>query len=696
MSAQHISRREFLRVGTLAAAGTAAAACAPETVVVKETVEVEKEKVVKETVVVEKEVEKEVTTVVEKEVTPTPMPAAFGQAPLFDERVSSGELPPIDERMAEEPLILAPLESIGEYGGTAHTVSDTAGRYGWDARIFLADRMSYLLRLEADCLTVAPALASAWEMSEDAKTMTIHLRKGIKWSDGDPWDADDIMFLYDDVWLNDELTPVKPFRWSWDGELMTITKLDDYTIRFSFGDSHPLAPALHARGYFATHYPKHYLQNYHPRYVEEDELQDMTEEAGFEFWYQLFGKKAYPETRDETYHPTLYSMVFVEEGVDYVVGERNPYYWIADTEGNQLPYIDRIHGTAVANREVGTAKMLAGEVDLAGWLSTTENYPLYQENAEQGQYKVLLWSSVWGAEAGFGANQTYNKDPVLRDIFRDVRFRRALSLSMDRDEINEVLYFGQATPRQMTVLPSSRYFEPEFAESYIEFDPDTANELLDEMGLDQRDSEGYRLRPDGQRLTWQIDYPGAGERPREVVAELVIEQWRENIGIEVTLKAYTGDLMSERVRANDIQMNLGDCDNAMDIMFALTPYWSVPMNWGWEWSWEAQWGLWYQTNGEEGDEPPQHMKDLLDKWERMLATLDEDERTRLGKEILAEQAENLWVIGSVGLAPVPILIATNLRNVPKDQLWGWDCFFGSIFGSPAWYFEQPLLERQTR
>jgi len=379
--------------------------------------------------------------------------------------------------------------------------------------------------------------------------------------------------------------------------------------------------------------------------------------------------------------------------VDYVVMERNPYSWMVDTVGNQLPYIDGIHSTSVSNREVGTAKTLAGEIDLAGWLSATENYPLYQENAEQGQYRVLLWSSVWGADCGFGPNQTC-KDPALREVFQDVRFRRALSLGMDRDEINQVLYFGRATPRQMTVLPTSRYFEPEFATSYVEFDPAEANRLLDEMGLDKRDGEGYRLMTNGERLTWQIDYPGAGERPREVVAELVMEQWRENLGIVSTLKAYTGDLMATRVQANDIQMNLGDCDNAMDIMFVLTPYWSVPMNWGWEWAWEAQWGLWYQTNGEEGEEPPQHMKDLLTKWEQMKATLDEDERTRLGKEILKEQAENLWVIGTVGLAPVPIMAATNLRNIPDEQLWGWDCFFGSIFDAPTWYFKQPLLDRQ--
>jgi peptide/nickel transport system substrate-binding protein len=683
-----VSRREFLRIGTIAVAGVAAAACQAQTVVVKETVEVEKEV----TKVVEKE--KEVTKVVEKEVTSTPVPSEFSEAPLLTDMVNAGNLPPVDERMAKDPLVLTPMVEVGTYGGIVRAASDTAGRYGWDAGVFIAERMTYLTRLDTDCLSVVPAMSTAWEMSEDAKTATIHLRQGVKWSDGQPFSADDILFYWEDVQGNDELTPVKSYFWTHNGVMMDVVKQDDYTIEMKFVEPTPMAPAFWSRGYFATSYVKHYLQKYHPRYTEKEDLDAMTEEAGFEFWYQLFGKKAQAMERDEPYHPTLYAMLFKSQGVDYVEGERNPYFWMIDTEGNQLPYIDGVFGTAVANREVGTAKLLAGEVDFFGWLSTTENYPLYQENAEQGQYRALLWSSVWGAEAGFGANQTYNKDPVLRDIFRDVRFRRALSLGMDRDEINSTLYFGKAKPRQMTVLPSSRYFEPEFETSYIEFDPDEANRLLDEMGLDQRDGEGYRLRPDGERLTWQIDYPEAGERPREVVAQLVIEQWRENLGLQVTIHGYTGDLMGTRVTANEIQMNLGDCDNAMDIMFIATPYWSVPMNWGWEWSWETLWGNWYQTNGEEGEEPPQHMKDLLTKWEQMKATLDEDERTRLGKEILAEQAENLWVIGTVGLAPVPICVASNLVNIPEDQLWGWDCFFGSIFGAPTWYFKQPLLDRQ--
>jgi peptide/nickel transport system substrate-binding protein len=685
---KNVSRREFLRLGTIAVAGVAAAACQAQTVVVKETVEVPKEV----TKVVEKE--KEVTKVVEKEVTPTPLPSKFAEAPLLAKMVEAGDLPPVDERMSPEPLVLSPLTEVGTYGGIARVTSQTAGRYGADAQVFIADKMAFLTRLDTDCLTVTPALASAWEMTEDAMTMTIHVRKGIKWSDGQPFTADDILFRYEDVWMNDELTPVKPYNWTWNGQMLDVVKEDDYTVILRFPQSHPLAPALHARGFFTVHYPKHYLQQYHPRYTDQAELDKMAKDAGFEFWYQLFGKKADPLERDEPYHPTLYAFLFKSLGVDYVEGERNPYFWMMDTQGNQLPYIDGVFATAATNREVATAKVLAGEVDFFGYQSSTENYPLFQDNADKGQYKALLWRSVWAAEAGFGANQTYTKDLVLRDIFRDVRFRRALSLGMDRDEINTTLYFGKATPRQLTVLPSSRYFEPEFAESYVEFNPDEANKLLDEMGLDKKDSEGYRLRSDGQRLTWQIDYPQGSERPREVVAQLVIEQWRQNLGIEATLKEYSADLMSTRVQANDIQMNLGDCDNAMDIMFILTPYWSVPMNWGWEWSWDSLWGNWYQTNGKEGEEPPQEQKDLLTKWEQMKATLDENERTRLGKEILAAQAENLWTIGSVGLAPVPICVASNLVNIPDEQLWGWDCYFASIFGAPSWFFKQPLLDRQ--
>jgi peptide/nickel transport system substrate-binding protein len=364
-----------------------------------------------------------------------------------------------------------------------------------------------------------------------------------------------------------------------------------------------------------------------------------------------------------------------------------------DSAGNQLPYVDKVLSTPVADREVATAKILAGAVDFGGWFVTTENYPLYVENAEEGQYRVLIWESVWGSEACFQPNQTA-KDPALRSIFQDVRFRRALSLGMDRDEINEALYFGRAEPRQQTVASTCRYYEPEFAQSYAQKNVDEANRLLDGMGLDERDAEGYRLLPDGSRLTWQIDYPEAGERPREVVAELVIEQWRENLGIAPTLKGHTGALMRERVQANDVAMNLADCDNTMDTMFIIRPHWAVPMFWGWSQAWSPQWGLWYTTNGEEGEEPPSDMIELLDKWERMKATIDEEERTQLGKEILRTQAENLHSIGTVGFAPVPIIVAENMRNVPEQQLWGWDCYFGSIFNAPTWYLKQPLLERQ--
>ena len=315
---------------------------------------------------------------------------------MLAERVAAGELPPVAERLPVEPKVVAPLNEIGEYGGTVRTVSDSAGRYGWDARVFISER-EYLMQLDSTCLGVTPNLATSWEMSDDAMTLTVHLREGIKWSDGMPFTADDIMFYYEDVLLNDDLTPVKPYNWTVNGELMTVEKVDDYTIVFHFPGPIPLAPELHARGFFPIHHPKHYLMEYHPRYVDQDELDQKAKDAGFEFWYQLFQKKAFPDERDEPFHPTLYAFLFADKGVDSVVAERNPYYWKVDPAGNQLPYIDRVVATAVANREVGTAKILGGEVDFGGWLSTTENLPLYQENAEAGQYRVLLWRSVWAA-----------------------------------------------------------------------------------------------------------------------------------------------------------------------------------------------------------------------------------------------------------------------------------------------------------
>jgi peptide/nickel transport system substrate-binding protein len=609
----------------------------------------------------------------------------FNEAPMLAELVKAGKLPPVEKRLPSEPLVVVPVEEVGQYGGTARVFSNSLTGYGEGETLITWEG---LLRLGPDATSVVPNLAKSWKSTDGGKTLTLYLRKGIKWSDGVPFTADDIMFWWEDVVLNDELTPVKPKEWMPGGKLMTVERVDDYTIRMHFAVPHPFAILMLAHGWGMCYYPKHYLEKYHLRYTPKEELEKQVKKEGFNYWYQLFGKHsnlyggggggADPGT------PTLQPFMLTKKGTDFIIAERNPYYWKVDTVGNQLPYIDKIQVSVVSNTEMMNMKAVAGEADFAVENTTLENYTLYKENEKKGNYRVLLWQRVQGTDVAYQCNLTYKDDLVLRNIFRDVRFRRALSLAINRDEINQALYYGMATPRQASPVPSSPYFEEQFANAYIKYDPKEANRLLDEMGL-KRGPDGYRLRPDGKRLEITLEYVQM-ETPKRQTNELVERYW-DAIGIKVAVKEITGELQGTRAKANLIQMGLWHADRC-GFLFPLEPFWFVPMRHEWEITWCPLWAQWYVTGGKAGEEPPKELKTNIQLWEKMKTAISEKERIRLGKEILKSNAENLWTIGTVGLAPHPVIVRSNLRNVPEKVLFGWDTYFTYPYNTCQFFFKQ--------
>ncbi len=612
----------------------------------------------------------------------------FSEAPALSKLVEEGKLPPVEERLPEEPLVIVPVEEIGEYGGTVRVFSNSLTGYGEGEGVI---GFEGILKLGPDGTSVVPNIAKSWEYTDEGKTLTLYLRRGIKWSDGEPFTADDIMFWWEDVVLNDELTPVKPKEWMPGGELMTVEKVDEYTIRLKFAVPHPFAVLYLAHwqgvgGIF--YYPKHYCKQFHPKYTPVEELNERAKAEGFDYWYQLFGKHtvfaAGGGAGADPGAPTLQPFMVTDKGLDYIIAERNPYYWKVDTAGNQLPYIDKVRVSIVADTEMMNMKAVTGEADFAGLNTTMENYTLYKENEEKGNYRVLLWQRVQGVDVIYQPNLTYEEDLVLRDIFRDVRFRRALSLAINRDEINQMLYYGMATPRQACPIPGSPYFEEQFANAYVEHNPEEANRLLDEMGL-KRGPDGYRLRPDGKKLEITLEYVQS-ETPKRQTSELVQHYW-DAIGVKVALKEIPGELQSTRVMANLMQMSLWHADRC-GFLFPLEPFWWVPMRHAWEVNWCPLWGQWYITGGEAGEEPPEEVKRLIDLWEKMKVTLDEEERVELGKEILKSNAENLWTIGTVGLAPHPVIVRSNLRNVPEKEPLGWDTLFTYPYNTCQFFFKQ--------
>ncbi|MBC7320861.1 ABC transporter substrate-binding protein [bacterium] len=612
----------------------------------------------------------------------------FNEAPQLAELVKQGKLPSIDKRLLAEPAVVVPVEEIGQYGGTAR-VATKRPLILEDGGLMIGHEP--ILRVARDGRTIIPNLAKKWQLSRDGKTLTLYLRKGVKWSDGTPFTADDILFWWEDVILNDELTPTKPVAWSPGGKLMTVEKVDDYTVNLKFSVPYPVAiiRLAHYDGVEGSFFlPKHYLKQFHPKYTPKDKLDATVKQLGFDSWYRLFQAKAQINAGSgravDPGTPTLKAFMITSKGQDTVIAERNPYYWKIDPAGNQLPYIDRIFVSIVSNAEMVNLKTTTGDVDFAGFNTRLDMYPVYKENAVKNNYRILLWQDVFGGEVIFMPNQTHS-DPVLRKIFRDKRFRIALSLGINRDEINQLFYMGMAQPRQTTVIPQSKYYKEEFAKAYIEYDPVRANKLLDEMGL-KRGPDGYRLRPDGKRLEILIEYTPV-DTIRGPVCELVQQQW-DKLGIKVAVKEITTELQQVRAPGNQMDMTVWNADKCTDILFPITPMWFVPYNTGWENSWCPLWAQWYASKGKSGEEPPKEAKRLLDLWEKMLSTTIESQRIRLGQEILKSHAENLWTIGTVGLAPVPIIVRNTLGNIPEKGIWGWDYFWAMLYNPEQFFFKQ--------
>ncbi|MFW6313796.1 MAG: ABC transporter substrate-binding protein, partial [Spirochaetota bacterium] len=435
------------------------------------------------------------------------VPSEFNEAPMLAAMVEAGELPPVDERLPEVPMVVEPHESIGQYGGQlvrGHFPVPSEGN----------------LAVTPDGQSTIPNFLESFEFNDDGTVFTMHIRRGLKWSDGEPVTADDYLFKYYDMDLNETLNPVEPNWAKVGGEFIEMVKVDDYTVELQF--ARPFYAVIHkmnliGQRFFFGPEPRHWLGEYHIDY--NDDADAVAQEAGFEEWWQYFSQVADIEDPENNYtgeklgRPALTMWIFKEETPTAYIYERNPYYFKVDTAGNQLPYIDTHIHQKVEDDEVRLLKTLNGELDFVGWGTSVENFPEMKRNEAAGGYETWLVPNVWGAAPGLSINQTYNGDnaEVVAPLLRDIRFRQALSLAIDRDEINEIAALGQGTPRQAAVHPDTAGYDEQWAEAFAEYAPERANALLDEMGLTERGSNGMRLDPEGREFTLNI--PVLPERP---------------------------------------------------------------------------------------------------------------------------------------------------------------------------------------
>ena len=593
--------------------------------------------------------------------------AEFSQSPILDGK----GLPPVAERLPDDPAVATPLGPNGVYGGTAHITFTE-----W----LTFPNVEPPIRISADMRTFLPNLAERWEVSEDGRRITLWLRPGIKWSDGVPLTSDDFLFVFNDLFLNKEYAPVTE-RNVVGGRAV---KVDDLTFYYQFEQPHPLFVNLLAQyGNFLVA-PKHYYGNFHPTYVPRETLRDRIGEAGLNSWMEYIGETRRGRIEQSAEVPTLDAHRMVSRTPQLIRYERNPYYFKIDPKGRQLPYIDAVESQDVSNKELLTAMTSTGQLDFSSYEMRTQDIPLLKLGERTGAIKVHVWKRLHSSDVVIQPNFNY-ADERLRALYWDVRFRRALSVAINRDEMNQIIYFGRGTPRQVTAHPTSVFYQPEFATAYAQYDPGRARAWFDEIGLQDVNGDGLREYPDGSQLSITLEFID-WETPKAITLELVAAYWRD-VGIDLRLKVVDSGLQSARAQAGEMQMTVWHADRVTDILLPLQPDWWVPRRAGADMAMWNQWARWHQTGGELGEEPPPIMRQLQGWSEEMRTTMDPARRVALGRKILATHAENVWNFGTVGLAPHPVVVSSRLHGVPADGVWGWDIRWTMASEPSTWYLD---------
>lgn len=633
------------------------------------------------------------------------------EAPMLAEKVAAGELPPLDERIPAEPLVIEPYGEIGQYGGTMNRFDTSTNgnhltmfQYGYSPVHWVRDG-----------LDKRPGLAKSWDFNEDKTEYTLFFREGTRWSDGDPFTVDDFLYWWEEMVLNPDHTDVPPDYMISGGELAEVTKVDDYTLNFKFAAPSPLFldrlamwPNGMLPGSERLFVPSHYLEQFNPKfnsdydtYEEHDEKMD---------W------RANPET------PVINPWMPVEyEPGTRMILERNPYYYAVDTAGNQLPYIDYIDVTFIEDWEVGKLRVLAGDVEFCGrpcQRTPLSDLALFRDAESEVGLVNGLWDSGGGSGPAVYPNWTHT-DPQKRELYQDKNFRRALSHAIDREKIQKIVYFGTGELTTGTMSPKGIEFGDDVGQDLyqqwrdlaVEFDLDTAAAMLDEAGAVDADGDGIRDLPSGDELTLRIDCSAGGiaNTANAQSMEIIKEGW-EALGLQTQINVVPDEQMG--VLQDNSEYDIRGCWGIGDgPNFLVFPNWVV---WVDNDRTAPLYGAWYKVIGtdKEGaeldldpldrtpprEEPPEGDPAwaLWDVYDRARVTADDAERLAITQEIIRIHIEEgPFFIGTVANAPYIISWLDTVGNVPTKEQLGQGGFIGpwimSYFG--ALYPEQFYIKQ---
>lgn len=612
------------------------------------------------------------------------------ETPSLKDDVSAGKLLPVEKRLPAVPSVAkmnGEGQQAGRHGGSLNMLMARPK----DIRLMVVYGYARLVKFNRH-LEIVPDILEKIDV-EDGRIFTMHLRRGHKWSDGHPFTTEDFRYYWEDVATNEFLSPTgAPTTLRVETKLPIVTIIDETTVRYEWHKPNPaFLPALAGATPLYLYRPAHYLRQFHARYNNEAKLDALAKEDGQRNWAALHSKLDHQYKNQNIDLPSLQPWINTTNGpAEQYVFARNPYFHRVDAEGRQLPYIDQVI-FRIANGKIIPAQVGTGQADLQARYLRFDNYTFLKKNEKKSGFKTHLWRIAKGAHMALFPNLNTN-DPVWRELLRDVRFRRALSLSINRFELNRVIYFGLALEAQNTVLPESPLFREEFQQKWAAFDLGQANKLLDEIGLSARDDRGIRLLPDGRPLDMIVESTGESTEEADVL-ELVRDSWAE-VGIKLHTKPTQRQVMRNRVFAGDTVMSISSglengVPNADMDPEGLAPTAQIHLQW-------PKWGQHHETMGRMGepiDMPgPQKLMQLHKQW---AGAKTANEKRKIWDEMLRINAENIYSIGLISGVLQPVVVRENLRNVPEKGIYNWDpgAHFG-IYEPDTFWFDEPRETKQ--
>ncbi|MDR2535305.1 MAG: ABC transporter substrate-binding protein [Treponema sp.] len=603
--------------------------------------------------------------------------AVSREAPQLAKLAAEGKLPPLNERLPKNPKVITPYERVGVYGGDWRV----AQVGGYLTHITRYQGYENLVRWTAGWGGIEPNLAESYEVSPDSSEYTFHLREGLKWSDGESFDAEDILFWYEDVFMHPQLVPGKSPIFMQNQKPVIVEKINQYTVKFKFSRPNGLfLQQLAQVGNVAHQYlPKHYFKQFHIKYNPDADA--LAREFGYTDWVALFiAKGGTGDPSDTVYQngdkPVLDAWKFtIAPGAGaQAVAERNPYYWKVDTQGNQLPYLDRIVYDFLQDTDELISKILNGGIDwMDQYFAVPANRGLIYENQEKGGYRLFSTSSTEPNAAIVQFNLNH-PDPNLRELFQNKYFRIGVSHAINRQEIIDKVYSGQGIPAQAAPRPGTEFYHEGLAKQYIEYNPKTANAALDQAGLTKRDSEGFRLRPDGKRVGFIFEIDSGRNEFVEIVELLQI--YLKQVGIDAQIRTMDRSLWEIRVRSNwEFDATIHRFGGGIGQAVLLDPRYYLPLNGNSVYA--PAWQAWYTNPTGAGsrtkpEEPPPQVKRSMELYDKIKETGNTTEQIKLMQQILEIAADQFYVIGLLWAGEGYGIVKNNFCNTPPTMPWSWE------------------------